>query len=398
MDISLAQMNQECCGCGTCATVCPVGAISMVPRELGCLYPQIDSQKCIGCHACQKVCAYGKAEQIRNEPLCAYAAVAEEDALLQKSASGGVAAMLTRNVLDAGGIVYGCGLETEGGCLKPKHIGIQSREEAEKLQGSKYVQSDLGGIFPEIRQKLAQRKTVLFTGSPCQVDSLKRYLKDTDTARLYTVDLICHGVPSAALFQGYLQQLGERENGTVTHFSFRDKTDGWGLRARYRLLRRNGTDKTVILAPGLSSYYTFFLESEIYRESCYTCPYAGLARIGEITIGDFWGIAQEHPELLQENGGALKERNGVSAILVNSPKGKQLLEEFGAGLRLAESSPEKVTKWNSQLSKAAEHSALRNKLIGAWNQNGYKGIEKVFRKKLGIRYPVRLLKTRLHRR
>lgn len=397
MDISLAQKNSECCGCATCALVCPVGAISMVPRELGCLYPQIDTQKCISCHACEKACAYTKPVQEPCYPQRAYGAAAEDDAMLRKSASGGVAAALTRNVLAAGGIVYGCAMEMEDGCLKPKHIGVQTREDAEKLQGSKYVQSDLNHTFPEIRQQLRDGRTVLFSGTPCQVDALRQYLKDTDTEKLYTMDLICHGVPSPTLFQGYLRHLAEREKGTVTRFLFRDKSHGWGLQARYSFRDRKGKEKTVMLPTGLSSYYTFFLESETYRESCYCCPYANSKRIGDITIGDFWGIRQEHPELLRENGGMLNEEKGISAVLVNTEKGEKLLAEFGTAILLAESSPEKIARWNSQLCKAAKHTAMRDRLAAAWSKQQYRGIEKEFRKKLGLRYPARLLKSGLRR-
>lgn len=395
--IALAKENSECCGCGTCVLVCPVKAIRMVPGELGCLYPQIDTEKCIQCHACENVCAYTKAAPARTEDPCVIAAAAKNSAVLKNSASGGVFASLAHRILDEGGMVYGCSLEMENGVLTPKHIAVETHAEAGKLQGSKYVQSRLGTVFAEIRQLLKQQRIVLFSGTPCQVDALRHYLKDTDTEKLFTVDLICHGVPSAELFQEYLRRLGKQEKGTVTDFSFRDKTNGWGLQAGYSVRGSAGTEKKRLMPSGLSSYYTFFLESETYRESCYSCRYARTARAGDITIGDFWGIEQEHPELLRKNGGILNEKMGVSAVLVNTEKGEKLLAEYGADMILAESSLERIAKWNNQLRKASQHTQLRDRLIAAWRNSKYKGVEKEFRKKLGVRYPVRVLKNKLRK-
>lgn len=398
MEIALAKENSECCGCGTCALVCPVNAICMIPGELGCLYPHIDPEKCIRCHACENVCAYSKAAPVRTEKPRAFAVAAKDPAVLKKSASGGVFASLAHSILDAGGIVYGCSLEMENGVLTPKHIAVETHAEVNKLQGSKYVQSRLGTVFPEIRQMLRQRRIVLFSGTPCQVDALRHYLKDTDTENLFTSDLICHGVPGAELFQAYLQHLGKRGKGMVTAFSFRDKSNGWGLQAAYSVRGKNGMENRKTMPSGISSYYTFFLESEIYRESCYTCRYANTTRVGDITIGDFWGIEQEHPEWMEENGGNLRVYDGVSAVLANNPKGERLLTQYGQNMDIAESGLDKVTKWNRQLCGPSRHSAMRQKLVNAWLAEGYRGMERIFRKRLGIRYPVRLVRARLQER
>lgn len=389
----MVQKKEDCCGCGTCALVCPTNAISMEPEELGCLYPKIDSSKCIHCHACEKVCAYTKERPEPTGEPKVFAAAAKDRAMLKKSASGGVFAAVAYGILDAGGIVYGCSLETVDGELTPMHIGVETHKDLEKLQGSKYVQSSVGTVFLDIKQYLQQGRIVLFSGTPCQVDALKHYLKNVDTKNLYTMDLICHGVPSKALFQGYLKLLGKQKNGSVSSFSFRDKTHGWGLNACCSVRNSKGYEKAYRIPTGISSYYSLFLESEIYRTSCYTCPYANQNRVGDMTIGDFWCFEREHPEALVENGGLLRVQEGISAVLVNNEHGKYLLSMYGHQMDLYYSELESVSKWNRQLRNPSRHSEIRDILVEAYAAEGYMAIERLFLKRLGLRYPLRIAKN-----
>ena len=218
----LAQGKENCCGCSACAQACPTGAIRMVPQELGCLYPRVDAQKCIECSACVNTCAMQNGTGHMAVKPDAFAAMAVQERLLKKSASGGVFSALAAAVLDRGGVVWGCSLEETDGRLQPLHICVEDRQYMEKLQGSKYVQSSLAGVFPRVRQQLKKEKLVLFSGTPCQIDALKRYLRREDTANLFTVDLICHGAPSAKLFQEYLGTFRY----PIQSFYFRDKTTG----------------------------------------------------------------------------------------------------------------------------------------------------------------------------
>lgn len=380
--------KEACCGCGTCKVVCPVGAIEMVPAELGCVYPKIDLGKCIDCHACEKACAYSARTERNNIPLRAYAATGISDELVKKSASGGVFASITKRVLEAGGFVFGCALEEINGILTPVHICVDDQAMLEKLQGSKYVQSDLRNTFPQIKDLLKSGKLVLFSGTPCQVDALKNFLRKEDTSNLYTIDIICHGVPGAKLFQEYLALQKKK----ITSFSFRDKRFGWGLLGCY-ISKDAGKEKKVYFTPGESSYYYYYLDSAIYRSSCYSCKYTNLNRVGDITIGDYWGFEQEHPELLIENGGNYDVKKGVSAILVNSEQGNKLLHTFGTTLILADSDSARIQRWNRQLSAPSKYASVRNDLIKQYEAYGYSGIEKLFRRKMGIRLWVRKIRT-----
>lgn len=380
---TLLTTESKCCGCGVCALECPADAIEMVPGELGSLYPKVDTQKCIDCQKCVKSCAYQTQRESEHVPLQAFAAVAADKKLLRKSASGGVFATLAGAILDAGGAVFGCAMEEDGGVLTPRHICIESRKDLVKLQGSKYVQSELGDTFTKIKQQLLQGRTVLFSGTPCQVDALKKYTQGVCSGKLYTIDLICHGVPSIKLFQDYLAQLCKRP---MTEFYFRDKTFGWGLTAKYAYTNKKGMKKEALLPSDVSSYYSYFLSSETYRQSCYTCRYTNLSRVGDITIGDFWGVEREHPGFEQDVS------EGVSAILVNTPEGSQLLENYGQTLCLKETTPDRVAKWNKQLRAPSAHTALRQEIAEQYEKNGYAGVEAQFRNKLGLRYCIKKLK------
>lgn len=379
--------RKDCCGCGTCALACPTDAIRMKPMELGSAYPVVDPDKCIDCGLCTQVCVFQQEKIAAGAPVQAYAAAAGDDSVLFRSASGGVFAAVAGKFILSGGVVCGCSLENREEGLEPVHICVDTLPGIQKLQGSKYVQSTLGNIFDQIKVLLRNGTPVLFSGTPCQADSLRYYLKNEDTSKLYIIDLVCHGVPGTNLFQDYLRSMKK----PITAFAFRDKENGWGLNASY-IYECDNKQYKVLLPSCLSSYYSYFLESEIYRESCYNCRYADRKRVGDLTLGDFWGIELEHPEYLQENGGAFSLQKGVSAILVNTRKGQELLDQFGSDLHLSETDLDRIIRWNRQLNQPSIHSEKRADLADRYTRFGYKGIEAKWRKELGLRYFTRAFK------
>ena len=377
---SLYMKDSDCCGCGACRNICPCRAIEMKPDECGFLYPFIDGEKCVECGLCKKVCGYQKEVQI-PEIKETYAAVAENEILLKGSASGGVFAAVATEVLKRGGVVFGCYMEQENGKLVPKHIMIDKLKDLSKLQGSKYVQSFMGDCFIKAKEELAKERLVLFSGTPCQIDGLKGYLRGKTYDNLLTVDLICHGVPSSKMFQDYISDLCVKLGGQVIGFEFRDKTAGWGLNGKITYVKENK-----IISKSLpcsdSSYYSLFLESAIYRESCYSCKYANENRVGDFTIGDFWGIEREHPEYLKN----MNIQKGISCMIVNTNHGRIMLKELCPGIKLLSSQYEKAARGNAQLNRPSVKSKKRSMILDLYKTGGYEAIEKWYKKSRGIKY------------
>lgn len=204
----LAKTEKDCCGCGTCSIVCPKHAIKMVENQRGFLYPKVDESTCISCGACHKVCAFQNIQET-NVPQKVYAIARKNRELLKKSASGGVFAGFAEAVIQHGGVVYGAALLQKQGTLVPCHIAATSQEELERLYGSKYVQSSLNDSFRLVKQQLDAGRYVLFSGTPCQIAALRAYLC-RNYENLLTMDIVCHGVPSAKMFQDYIQLLSKQ--------------------------------------------------------------------------------------------------------------------------------------------------------------------------------------------
>lgn len=364
----------KCCGCGACAQICPKGAIAMTPDEDGFVYPVIDSGKCVECDLCEKVCAFQKGDTPESAKEV-WAAVSGDTDVAQ-SASGGMFASFAQAVIAEGGVVYGCAMEYENGQLWPRHICVAEQEDLIRLKGSKYVQSDLRDTYPDIRCRLEKGQTVLFSGTPCQVAGLKGYLRK-DYENLYTLDLICHGVPSGKFFRDYIAFEEKKRGAKIIGFRFRDKSTGWKLHGVMTL--ENG--QIIHFEPEESSYFQMFLNSYTYRENCYHCPYASDRRPGDITIGDFWCIELVHPELLTENGGSLEHEKGASCLIVNNEKGRKLLTRFGGGIRRWPSSYEKASKYNRQLTVPSAKKPEREEVL-ALSREGYEKVEKWYRRRL----------------
>lgn len=383
--IILYEDKANCCGCGACLNICPKNAIEMKEDEYGFLYPQIDIDLCIECGKCKRVCSYQNEEGVLHKPLKVGAAMGVNNEMVKKSASGGVFAAVAQKALEKGGVVYGCAFLNKDGVIYPEHIRIDNVHELHKLQGSKYVQSIIRDTYKKVKSDLKNGKMTVFSGTPCQVAALKGYLGKTDQSNLFTIDIICHGTPGASFFQAYIKEVEKKIKGTVIDFRFRDKTGGWGLKGAIIYLDRNKKTKKKLMPVQLSSYYSLFLNSEIYRENCYSCKYAREYRPGDITIGDYWGFEEEHPELLIENGGGFDRTAGISCILVNTDKGMEWLEKLKPEIEFAPSSFEKVAKRNSQLKVPSIHTELREKVLNLYSVNGYASVDSWYYKRIGIK-------------
>ena len=382
--------KKDCCACGACENICPTNAIAMKKDEYGFIYPHIDNEICIRCKKCKSVCAYQNIDE-NNKVEGTYVAVTKNTDIL-KSASGGIFASIAVKILREGGVVFGASLEQENGMLVPKHIMVDNEQDLLKLMGSKYVQSFIGTIYRDVKEQLNSGKLVLFSGTPCQVAALKSYL-GKEYENLFLIDIICHGVPSASMFQDYLSILTNK-NEKVINFKFREKKYGWSTIGIASIENSKGKLKELTIRGEETSYYSIFLNLISLRENCYSCKYACNRRPGDITIGDYWGIENEHPELLDCNGGPINKNRGVSVIVANTIKGKKFIESYN-GLDLFESEYKKAERINDQLRNPAKVNELREFVLNLYRDEGYAAVEKWFRNKEGKRIFVNKIKRKI---
>ncbi len=333
MAYSVFENKIDCCGCTACANVCPRKAIEMRPDQEGFLYPHIDPKKCTECGLCKRVCDFQKTGERMPAKAQVYALKAAVD-IRQKSTSGGAFVLLSDNVLDRGGVVYGAAFDAQ---MKNVHIRAESKAERYRLCGSKYVQSDLGNIFADVKADLQTGREVLFTGTPCQCAGLKSYLSGVNTEHLLLVDILCHGVPSPAVFADYIDFVERKRGKKVAQYHTRAKDKGYRFNEKIVY-----TDGSVEIKSRLSEVWSDFYYSLVaLRPACYHCKYADLSRGSDITIADFWGIEDIDKEIYDEKG--------VSLVIVSSSKGEDAFSEIRYNCTISEHTIEEAARKNPNL-------------------------------------------------
>lgn len=308
----LFKKEEDCCGCSACASICPVNAITMIEDAKGFLYPEISGKKCVECGKCVQACPLKRRKDSMEPDLqIAYAIKNKDEYIRINSSSGGFFYTLANYILESAGVVYGAVFDNE---FQVMHMRGVDREKLQKMQGSKYLQSNMGNIFKSVKKDLIDGKMVLFTGCPCQIDGLKNYLINVRQDKLLTCDLICHGVNSPKFWKDYLDYIRKQEN--VISISFRDKSSGW----RNPTLKVQMQQKNYMEIDTYDCFFQAFYSGNILRPSCFSCKYANLYRKADITMGDFWGIENVYPEM--------DDNKGVSLVIVNTRKGKKVFSEI----------------------------------------------------------------------
>lgn len=310
--------KSQCCGCTACASICGHDAISMVPDVLGFKYPMIDKDKCIECGLCDKVCAFNNHYDIsdRVDSPQAYAARHIDIDEVLKSRSGGAFVCISDYVLSKGGHVYGVGYKDH---FVVTHKRASSVIERDEFRGSKYVQSDLDGIFIQIKQDLKNGDWVLFSGTGCQVAGLKSFIPQILREKLIMVDIVCHGVPSPYVWRDYINDIEKEHNSVIKSVDFRNKIDfGW-MSHKETYLLENGKKVTK------DNFTYLFYEEIMLRPSCKSCHFTNFNRPGDFTIADFWGYENTDKQINSDN-------RGVSLLICNTQKAFEIFPHIKANL------------------------------------------------------------------
>ena len=353
LDKKYVTSKSKCTGCMACFNCCPNGAIEIVENAEGFKYTRINEDKCIKCGLCKKICPINKKynEQYKNVEFYAAFNKNAEDRI--KSSSGGIMSLLAKNILQKQGIVYGATLEDK----KVRHIRIDNIKDLPRIMGSKYLQSEIGDIYRKVKDDLEQNKQVLFTGTPCQIEGLKSYLNE-EYDNLLCVSIICHGVPSPRIFEKYINEKEINEKKKIKNINFRDKKDGWH---NYSIAYEYTNDKNVI--PFTSdTYMNAFLSNLILRESCYNCQMRFKNKnTADMIIGDYWGIENVFPEM--------DDNKGISAVIINSEKGKELFEEIKSNIIHKLTNLEDIVKANPCLVDSTKYTKKREKFFDMIKKN-----------------------------
>lgn len=307
----LFEKKRHCCGCGACIAVCPFKAIEMIFDWEGIPYPKVNSEKCVGCGLCEKVCPMKHYHPKEGEGIY-FAVQAKEDSLRFSSSSGGVFPVLAHRVLKKGGVVFGAAMGKDG---RVYHKSIQTPSELSLLQKSKYVQSDMGDSYQKVARYLREGRQVLFTGTPCQCQALKLYLRE-EKENLLLADLVCYGAPSPKIWEKYVKELEMHYKGKLSEFCFRDKREkDDGHTISFRIGNKEYTHPM-----GQDVYCKIYFQNYTIRPSCSSCKFCTVKRESDITMGDFWEVEKRRPEM--------NDKKGTSLIILQNEKAIKIWEEI----------------------------------------------------------------------
>ncbi len=309
MEIFNTINKNDCCGCGSCYQSCTHNSINMVDEGYGFKFPHVNNDKCVNCGICLKSCPLQKV--VKNTQLISYASKNKDENIRLQSSSGGLFYEFSKYIIDElKGVVFGAKFDSNFNVVMDYTTTILGIND---FMRSKYVQADTNKTFYECKKFLEEGRYVLYTGTPCQINGLKCFLKK-DYDKLYTIDIACHGVPSQKVWSSYVKKL-KNKYGEIEAINFRDKKNGW-KDYNFTVNFKNGF--TFSESYNTNEFMKLFLSDKILRRSCYSCKYKNIYSKSDLTIGDFWGINDFKKEL--------NDNKGISAVVVNSKKGESLIE------------------------------------------------------------------------
>lgn len=342
----------ECCGCYACKEVCPTDAIQMLQDKEGFYYPHVNKEKCIKCGLCERVCVKRENSQIVSyEPEYpkVYSAINKDETARMASTSGGVFQALSKYAIEQReGVVVGVKFDEEMNAVSTL---ATTMNDVKAFYGSKYVKSEIDGVYAKVKEQLNAGKFVLYSGLPCECAGLKAYLRK-DYENLFLCEILCHAAPSPKVFKTYLKFLSIKYKSPITNVVFRDKRDGW-LIHKCSMVIEFKDRKPLVVNSRRNNYFRNFLLDNIQRPGCSKCSFVGRQRVGDITIGDFWGIHHIDEEMFDDKG--------TSAIMVNTKKGEKVFEEIKDSFFMKERNIKELFKYNH--SKPCPYKPEREELF-----------------------------------
>lgn len=310
--------ENQCTACAVCQQVCLHTAIEMAPNDKGFLYPHVDEKKCVQCLLCEAKCPILKSKRKVNNKPKIYACWNKDEQVRQLSSSGGAFSTIAEYILSQNGYVWGAAYSKD---LKLTYQYVCISEDLDKLRRSKYIQCEVGNAFQEIKKQLSENKKVLFVGTSCHIRGLYSFIPQRIANNLTTVDFICHGVPSPAVFRKYINWLEKKYNDKLMDFNFRDKRYGWdnGVLTVGKF-QKAGEKKFM---DSENSFFYGMLHDLFIRPCCHECTSNGLQREADFTIADFWGIGRKN-KFSQEK----EKTKGISLLALNSDKAHTIFSNY----------------------------------------------------------------------
>ena len=364
----------ECYGCHACEQICTHGAISLVTNKDGFFYPTVDENKCIECGLCEKVCPTKKAniQKLFHHKLdTVYAAWNHNLAERIQSTSGGLFYVLASKIIEDGGVVYGVSYDPE---LLAFHKRVDTLDGLKDFRGSKYLQSNTKDTFNNVKTDLKNGILVLYSGTPCQIAALRLFLRK-DYDNLFTVDLVCHGVPSPLIFKEHIKYIEESTKSKLVDFKFRAKKySGWRSYVKYVYNKGNAK----YLSVGMDSYFHFFNKAYLNRNSCFSCSFSSPQRVGDITLSDFWG-AERYSKTLR------KERKyGFNLVMLNTNKALSLFNEIRGHIDTLELPFEYAYNGDIRLRESELKPEFRDIFYELYHEKGYPYVAEKYKYKSNL--------------
>lgn len=374
-------IDNKCNGCSACFAICPSSAIDMSVDGKGSLFPKIDKEKCIECGLCKSACSLIVESKIENKFTQEYYAFkTKNNDDLRKCSSGGIFLLVAKKVLEQGGVVYGVKYDES---LNAVYGRIDNENDLWELSGTKYIECDKIDIFTQVKKDLTDGRKVLFSGSPCVIAGLNNILIDNQRENLVLMDIICHGTPVPKVYKDYLNFLEKKYKSKIVSINFRKKEYD-NIKQKYINIQnmeiKFANGKTYTANKDNDFYYRLFWSNNIIRESCFSCKFASLERVSDITIGDYWGNTSINPEFFHECT--------ESTVIINTTKGKEIFNSIKLNANIMKVSKKDCLQRN--LYKATPKS---NNFDRFWNEYmlfsfkyiliryaDYYGVFKLFRK------------------